>query len=112
MKKILLSIFFSGCAPQGMYYYGNYSRTLYNCEKNQTEEALIKHKAELVKIISESEVKKIPVPPGIYAELGYINLKEHKSQEAINFFQAEAQLYPESEHLMNRLIQQTKANTE
>lgn len=105
----LTSIFFAGCMPQKMYYYGNYSQTLYSFEKNQSEETLVNHKQELEKVISESEIRNLPVPPGIYAELGYINLKVNSSQEAIRLFQTESQLYPESKHLMDRLIQIAKA---
>lgn len=114
-RKILLfigflaCIFFAGCAPQKMYYFGNYSQTLYTFEKNQNEESLIKHRQELDRVIAESEVKNLPVPPGIYAELGYINLKTNNSREAIRLFQAESQLYPEAKHLMGRLIQSAKA---
>ncbi len=106
---IMTSIFFAGCTSQKMYYFGNYSQTLYSFEKNQTKEALINHQQELEKVISESEVRNLLVPPGIYAELGYINLKANNSQEAIRLFQAESQLYPESKHLMDRLIQSAKA---
>lgn len=102
---LLACIFFAGCAPQKMYYFGDYSQTLYAHEKNQNEESLLEHKQELESIITESKAKNLPVPPGIYAELGYIYLKANKSQEAIKLFQSESQLYPESKHLMNRLIQ-------
>jgi hypothetical protein len=105
----LFSIFFVGCAPKQMYYFGNYSQTLYASEKFQNEESFVNHKQELERIISESEVKNLPVPPGIYAELGYINLKMNNSKEAIRLFQIETQLYPESKHLMDRLIQSAKA---
>jgi hypothetical protein len=105
----LTSILVVGCAPQRMYHYGNYSQTLYALEKNQNEETLINHKQELEEIISESVDKNMPVPPGIYAELGYINLKANNSKEAIRLFQTESQLYPESKHLMDRLIQSAKA---
>ncbi len=105
----LTSILFAGCMPKQMYYYGNYSQTLYAFEKYQNEETLVNHKQELEKVISESEVRNLPVPPGIYAELGYINLKANNSQEAIKLFQTESQLYPESKHLMDRLIQSAKS---
>ena len=113
MRRLYLGVFstalcclvFAGCAPQKMYYFGNYSKTLYSFEKNQNDESLLKHKQELETIITESETRNLPVPPGIYAELGYINLKSNNSKEAIKLFQAESQLYPESKHLMDRLIQ-------
>ena len=104
-----ISIFFAGCAPKQTYYFGNYSQTLYALEKFQNEETLIKHKQELEKIISESQVKNLAVPPGIYAELGYIYLKENKTKKAVTLFETESQLYPESKHLMDRLIQSAKA---
>ena len=113
MRKLYWGVFFTvlcclvsaGCAPKKMYYFGNYSNTLYSFEKNQNDESLLKHKQELETIITESESKALPVPPGIYAELGYINLKSNNSKEAIRLFQAESQLYPESRLLMDRLIQ-------
>ncbi len=105
----LTSIFFTGCMPKQMYYYGNYSKTLYAFENNQSEKTLVNHKQELEKIISESEVRNLSVPPGIYAELGYINLKANNSKEAIRLFQTESQLYPESKHLMDRLIKSAKS---
>jgi len=88
-----------------MYYFGNYSKTLYSFEKNQNEESLLKHKQELETIITESESRNLSVPPGIYAELGYINFKSNNFKKAIKLFQTESQLYPESKHLMDRLIQ-------
>ena len=101
----LCCLIFTGCAPKKMYYFGNYSNTLYSFENNQNDESLLKHKQELETVITESESRNLPVPPGIYAELGYINLKSNNSKEAIRLFQAESQLYPESKHLMDRLIQ-------
>ncbi|MBW1650692.1 MAG: DUF4810 domain-containing protein [Deltaproteobacteria bacterium] len=119
-KKILLfawlmaCIFFAGCANQKMYYFGNYSKTLYTLGKNQNEESLMNHKQELEKIIAESKTESLPAPPGIYAELGYIHLKANRVKEAIKLFKAESQLYPEAKHLMDRLIQsaETKNNSD
>ena len=113
MRKLCLGVVFivfflfvsTGCAPQKMYYFGNYSKTLYSFEKNQNEESLLKHKQELETIITESESRNLSVPPGIYAELGYINFKSNNFKKAIKLFQTESQLYPESKHLMDRLIQ-------
>ncbi len=106
---LLTCISFAGCAPKGMYSFGNYSETLYSLEKNQDEESFVNHKQELEKIVTESKAKNLPIPPGIYAELGYMNLKANNSQEALRLFNAESQLYPESKHLMDRLIQKSEA---
>ena len=113
-RLILFVVFLTGtlsvgCVPQQKYYFGNYSQTLYATQKYQNEASYIKHTQELETVISESEERNLPVPPGIYAELGYINLKTNNSKEAIRLFQIETQLYPESKHLMDRLIQSAKA---
>jgi len=117
MKKPLIRLFLAflcifsiaNCAPKQIYRFGNYSQTLYQLEKNQNEESLLKHKQVLETIISESGERNLPVPPGIYAELGYINLKTNDSKKAISMFQAEYKLYPESKLLMDRLIQSAEA---
>ncbi len=106
---LLPNILFIGCASQKMYYYGNYSKTLYSFEKNQNEETFAKHQQELEKIIDESKVRNLPIPPGINAELGYIYLKANDSQKAIDLFKTESELYPESKHFMDRLIQSAKS---
>lgn len=101
---ILLFLAF-GCASQKpMYYFGDYSNTLYQIEKNQTNKSISLHQEELEKIIEKSKKLQINVPPGIYAELGFILLKSGKNKEAVKFFQEESNSYPESKHLMDRLI--------
>lgn len=101
---LLAGLFFVGCAPQAMYYYGNYSQTLYSFKKTMNEKTLTRHTQELEKIIKESKKRNLPVPPGIYAELGYIHYKAKKTKDAAALFQKESALYPESRVFMDRLI--------
>ena len=111
MKKVLLIFFsflmisfFVGCATQEpLYYWGNYSRTLYNYKKLPKEENLTAHKACLVKIISESNTRNKKTPPGVCCEYGYILLKEGKTQEALYYFEMEEKNYPESKLFITRL---------
>ncbi len=101
-----LGLAFIGCAPKQMYYWGDYSDTLYKLEKEQSEEALLSHMKSLEKIIEISQEKNARVPPGVYAELGYLYMKNpKKAKEGIKFFEEEKKLYPESTVLMDRLIQ-------
>jgi len=103
LTSILMLCF--GCATQPQkYYFGDYSRTLYTYEKNKNDETLLKHKQELQKIISESEKRKLTIPPGIYAELGYLDLKSNDINNAVMYFNKEAELYPESKLFIDRLI--------
>ena len=99
----ILVLFLSGCAPQRMYYWGDYSNTLYNSKKNPSDKSVLEHQQALEKILEESQKNNLRVPPGVYAELGYIYFRQNKKDLAIKNFNMEKQLYPESSLLMNRL---------
>jgi hypothetical protein len=86
-----------------MYYWGDYSNTLYHLKKTPSDESVLKHQQALEKIIEESKTRNLVVPPGVYAELGYIYLRQNKNQIAIQYFKMEKQIYPESALLMQRL---------
>ena len=103
-KKLLilillsLSYFAFGCATgnKQMYYWGNYSSSLYKYKKAPNNETLDAHKQALVKIIEESKKEDMRVPPGVYCEYGYILMQEGKNTDAVNYFDLEEQTYPES----------------
>lgn len=100
---LLLTIFVIGCLPPKMYYWGNYSNSLYHTKKNPTEESVLKHQQALENIIEESKNTSLRVPPGVYAELGYIYFQQNKNQLAIQYFQYEKATYPEAALFMDRL---------
>lgn len=108
---LILSVFFFGCAAQKqkpLYHWGNYSDSLYHAKKNPGEKSVMAHKEVLENIINESEKRNLRVPPGVYAELGYIYALLNNTKEAIRLFGLEKQTYPESTILMERLIQQSE----
>ncbi len=95
----------SGCArPNAMYCMDNYSSTLYACRKNPAQEQQDKHVKAMQDIVAKSEQRNLRVPPGIFAELGYINLKAGQMAEAKKYFEAENRLYPESKVFTTRLL--------
>jgi hypothetical protein len=96
-------MFLAGCAAPRQYYWGDYSNTLYHLKKTPSDESVLKHQQALEKIIEESKTRNLVVPPGVYAELGYIYLRQNKNQIAIQYFKMEKQIYPESALLMQRL---------
>ncbi len=102
-KRILLLIIalaLSGCAsPQ--YQWGIYEHALYGYYKNP--ERLDKYAAELARIITIGEAAN-KVPPGIYAEYGYVLLIQGKRNEAIAYFEREKKAWPESIQLMDIMI--------
>ncbi len=88
-----------------MYYWGDYSRSLYKLKKEPNDENLIKHKQELENIIENSKSMTLRVPPGVYAELGYIYFKQNNDKLAFQYFNMEETIYPESKILMIRCKQ-------
>jgi hypothetical protein len=101
---VFLFLFITGCATQEpLYYWGNYSQTLYKYKKVPNDENLAAHKACLVKIIEESNKRNKKAPPGVCCEYGYILLKEGKTQQALYYFEMEEKNYPESKVFIERL---------
>ena len=97
-----------GCAPPGIYYWGDYSKTLYQSKKDITPEKLAKHKEELQSIISKSNEDGLRVPPGLNAELGYLLLLEGENDKAIIYIEKEKETYPESAKFMDDLLKKIK----
>lgn len=96
------------CGGPEMYYYGDYSSTLYAFKKEPGAETREAHLDSLREILKESEKEELRVPPGIYAELGYWLAQDGKMDEAVRYFQLEKRTYPESAKLMDRLIEQAE----
>ncbi|GJL77494.1 MAG: hypothetical protein NPINA01_04830 [Nitrospinaceae bacterium] len=65
-------------------------------ERNQYVEAL-------EEIILESE-KDGNIPPGLYAEYGYVFYEEGNYDKAVIYFQKEHAVWPESRVFMNKMI--------
>lgn len=101
-----------GCAapPKPMYYWNDYSHTLYNLKKNPGEDTFAKHKACLLKIIDDSSKNDTRVPPGVYGELGFMSMKENNVKDAVQYYRLEEQVYPESAPFMNVLIANAEAD--
>lgn len=116
MKKILCTGLMAtglvGCAtgPQPLYSWGTYTQQtylMYNAPEKATPSAqMIKLEAE----IEKAKAKNLAVPPGLYAHLGLLSLQNNNAQKAVEYFQLERQVYPESSVLMDRLLQKMNAN--
>jgi hypothetical protein len=118
MKILCMIIFLSllgGCASK-LYYFGDYSESLYAYKKTPNEKTMKKHTDELKDIIQESKDKNIRVPPGIYCEYAYMLLQQGKKDDALQQIQLEEQTYPESRtfttRLRNMIVSGSKGPTE
>jgi hypothetical protein len=113
LSFILAAYFFTGCATQKpMYYWGDYSATLYDYKISPNADTLAKHKHALYQIIEKSKSRGLRVPPGVYCEYGYILMREGESKEAKRFFELEEQTYPESRFFVQKLKSQINEDRE
>ncbi|QVM84148.1 MULTISPECIES: DUF4810 domain-containing protein [Novosphingobium] len=98
-----------GCAGQKtMYEWGSYQPALVNYAKNADKTAFEK---ELRETIAKAE-KKDRVPPGVYADLGYLLMEQGKGAEAATYFVKERERFPESGVFMTKLIAGAESQSE
>lgn len=98
---LLLTGLLAACTPPSVYEWGNYERSLYTYYKNP--ESVDKLMTTLELTISKGETDK-RVPPGLYAEYGYLLMVSDRRDEAITYFKKEKSAWPESTVLMDKLI--------
>lgn len=98
---LTLALLTSACAEKSMYYWGAYSSNLNNYYKNPGERE--KFIEKLHKDLEKAEQKN-KVPPGIYAEYGYMMLETGATDQAVIYFGKERDKWPESNILMTKLI--------
>lgn len=84
------------------YNWEKYDPALYAYYKDPTK--LGELNQTLAAIIKSAEMNKARVPPGIYAEYGYLQLQAGKSAEAVTMFEQEETRWPESKVFMDRMI--------
>lgn len=102
-----VAVTMGACAPVGMYEWGGYQDRLYSYYKDPEEiGGLVK---ALESTISRGEKSK-RVPPGMYAEYGYLLMVQNRRDEAIGFFRKEKTAWPESTVLMDKMIASIEAN--
>ncbi|NTZ42888.1 DUF4810 domain-containing protein [Altererythrobacter sp. SALINAS58] len=103
------ALMLSACAStNSLYEWGSYQPALVSYKKNADQAAFEKELRE--SIIKGEESNR--VPPGMYAELGYLLYEQGKLPEAAEFFGKERDAYPESAALMNKLIAGTSGGTQ
>ena len=92
-----------GCVSnQQKYDWGKYDSSLYSYYKDPTKVGELS--ASLAAIINEADSKHAIVPPGIYAEYGYLQMQQGRNQDTINSFRQEATHWPESKAFMDQMI--------
>lgn len=97
-------VLLGGCTTvsEAGYYWGNYAQTSYLIVNEPTDESYRAHIEELTRIIDVSKKQGLKVPPGVYAEIGFMHGKLGEEENAKAFFALEVQEYPESEAFLVR----------
>lgn len=104
LSFLLLS---SSCSStQNLYSWYDYEDVTYQYSKKQTEELKIKVLEEFQKVIENQKGVRGVVPPGMYAEYGYMLYRTGKEEDGLKFLKEEIKLYPESEKYISRIIKQ------
>jgi len=109
MKKNLLAVALlclalSGCT-QGIYKWSGYDDEMYRYYKAPVEKE--RFMETLAKIIALGEGTN-NVPPGIYAEYGFLHYESGNFPEAIKYFQKEHDRWPESRIFISKMIRNAK----
>ncbi len=114
LAPVIIAVFVVGCAKQPqylpLYNYEDYGKNYYAYKKNMNPETTAALMQSIEKTTQEAEKSSSKrVPPGMYANLGYMYLKASKPNEAIANFTKEKAVYPESTLFMNRMINKVQA---
>lgn len=112
IKAILfIVVFFSlnACvAPKQLYSWEDYDQKSFNYLKDSDTKSVTELKESYKKIIEKQTGTRGVIPPGIYADYGFILLKENNIEEAKGMFLKEISLYPESKIFIDRILQMIK----
>lgn len=89
-----------------LYSWYDYEDATYQYHKRATEELQVKVLEQYKKITEKQRGVRGVVPPGMYAEYGYLLYKTGKKDEGLAFLKKEVELYPESDTYISRIIKQ------
>lgn len=105
---IITSTILVGCASSPeLYHWGDLENTLHNRYVTQDDSQADVY---LVETIRTAEQRQLKVPPGAYADYGFILFKRGDREGAVTLFEKEKQLFPESNALMTKLIERVQQN--
>jgi len=104
----ILVVALAGCVTNHQRYdWGSYDPSLYAYYKDPTKAAALAE--SLAAVISTADSNHGLVPPGIYAEYGYLQLQAGKNLAAVDLFKQEEAHWPESKVFMDRMIKVASA---
>lgn len=111
MKKSIIAVMavlvLGSCSStKTLYSWYNYEDATYQYNKKRTDELKVKVLEQYKKLTDKQKGVRGVVPPGLYAEYGYMLYMSGKKDEGLSFLKKEISLYPESEKYISRIIKQ------
>jgi hypothetical protein len=93
------------CSSQKpLYSWENYNQASYNYLKNSDEKSTQQLIETYQKIIDKQKGTRAAVPPGLYADYGFILLQANKTDQGKAMLKKEIELYPESKVFIDRIL--------
>lgn len=111
IKIIAITMFaflFLSCTSTNMYSWYNYQEDYYHYLKNSDDKSLEKLTKTYQKIIEKQTATRGTVPPGIYADYGWLLLQSGKTAEGKAMLAKEVELYPESQVFVASILKRFK----
>lgn len=105
--SIILCCFFltiSCATKEPLYDWDNYSETSYLYLKNASEESRQELIQTYERIIETQGGERNTVPPGVYADLGFLLFLSNKKDQGKTMLLKEMELYPESTIFITRIL--------
>jgi hypothetical protein len=96
-----LGVGLAGCAPTSLYAWGDYEASL---SSRYLQEDLPRAELLLRNTIAGAERESRRVPPGVYADYGFLLYRRKDYEGAVRFFEKEKAAFPESAALMTRIV--------
>ena len=111
LRAVLISsCLLAGCisAPKTTYHWGEYEQLLHDMYMVPGEATSIVQIEKITTDIQQAEALGKPVPPGVYAHLGYMYSIEGNNVAATNAFNTERSLYPDSQTLIDGMLKRAE----
>ncbi len=113
-KRIVVLLFaaaaLAGCVRKQplLYQWGSYEDQVYAQYTDPGKVPIEEQLLDLERDYQEARAADKPVPPGYHAYVGYLYFQLGKTDQALQSFETEKALFPESAQYMDRLIAKLK----
>ena len=109
MKRTMLVLaaaaMLAGCAGRPpLYQWGSYEEQVYAMYADTGKTSIEEQLQNLEQDYQVARAANKPVPPGYHAHVGYLYFQTGKTDQALQSFETEKALFPESTVYMDRLI--------